>query len=91
MNVDSNVFCCGLLVLAAFISAPFMPGGGGHSRNPEKTETGYLIRRRRDGYPLYVNEATVHKALRTGDYYIDEHDTREIPVGQQYTDERLNR
>lgn len=57
---------------------------------PSGTEPGYYIRRRSDGYPLHVGGEAYDRARRTGDYTLEGESGRRVPIGQEYTDERLN-
>ncbi len=54
-------------------------------------EQGYLLRRKCDGYPLIVGFDAYEKAFdNTDDYDFEGVIDRQVPVGQQYMDERLN-
>jgi len=95
--MNENLLPCLILIIAVLLSVPILGfSRGGSTSRTERTKTGYLIRaneRNRiygNGYPIYVDGNAVRKALLTGEYTFTEDDTREIPEGIQYRDERLN-
>lgn len=78
-----------MLLVTAFIT-PFIF----KPPKPQQYERGYLIRDRR-GHSLTVGLDAFKKAIRTGDYdynVVEQLDAGnlQVPVGQQYKDERLN-
>ena len=86
----SCLFVIGLMI-AVFLSLPSLSVRGNQSTSGHRrrTEQAYHIRRKRDGYPMVVNRATVDKAVET-DEYIYEGPASEDTAGGYFTNDGLS-
>ena len=82
MDAVSCLLVLGMLLFGAW--SLIGPIGSTSSKSELKTEQGYLIRRKKDGYPMTVNAKTLSKALGTKDYEYEGRATYETAGGFFY-------